>query len=298
MKKNKAIYLLLMLICAIPVTNSQDLIDLLDKEVPDDPQYTLATFKASRITFGQSVETRKARILEINVITKFWNTPNSQSQSFGADRVSARFGLEYAFTDRFTAGVGVATFDGTFNGFGKYRIIRQKEGNKGTPFGITFVQSASYLTRSFNRLVLPENSSERFSFASQLLIARKFTPNFSLQLAPTYVHRRSQQFPEDDNDHFALGIGARYKLGGHVSIASEYYYVANPINGVNTFGPFALGVNWEVSDLILQFTLTNTLSFDEATVISFSPKNFNFNNGNLHIGVSATYVLHFNKKNK
>jgi len=100
----------------------------------------------------------------------------------------------------------------------------------------------------------------------------------------------------DDNNHFALGFGARYKLGGHVAIATEYYYVANPITGVTTYDPFAIGVNWEVSDLILQFTLTNTLSFDESTTITFTPKNFNFNNGNLHIGVSATYVIQFNKK--
>ncbi len=298
MKNNKAIYLVLLLIFGIHVANSQDLIDLLDKEFPDEPQYTQATFKANRITFGQSIETRKARVLEFNVNTKFWNTPNSQSQSFAADRVTARFGLEYAFTDRFTAGIGGATFDGTFNAFGKYRLLRQRQDNDKTPFGITFVQSVSYLTRSFNHVILPEDSSERFSYTSQFLFARKFTPNFSLQLAPTYVYRASQQFPEDDNNHFAMGFGARYKLGGHVSIASEYYYVANPVEGIHGFGPFALGVNWEVSDLILQFSLTNTRSFDEATVITLTPNNFNFNDGNLHIGVSATYVFHFNKKQK
>jgi len=141
MKKNKAIYLVLMLIFAIPAVNSQDLIDILDKELPNDPQYTQATFKANRITFGQSVETRKARVLELNVITKFWNTPNSQSQSFAADRVSGRFGLEYAFSDRFTAGLGVATFDGTFNSFGKYRLIRQRDDHKKAPVGFHLLPS-------------------------------------------------------------------------------------------------------------------------------------------------------------
>jgi len=101
---------------------------------------------------------------------------------------------------------------------------------------------------------------------------------------------------EDDNNHFALGFGTRYKLGNHVSIASEYYYVANPVSGIHGFNPFALGVNWEVSDLILQFSLTNARSFDEATVITLTANNFNFNNGNLHIGVSATYVFHTNQK--
>ncbi len=297
MKKNNSfIYLGLALVFGIQSISAQDLFDILDKETPKIPIYTQATFKANRIVIGQSVETRKKGILEFNVHTKFWNIPDSQTQAFAADRVNARFALEYAISDRLTTGFGAGTFDGTFNLFGKYRLLRQRQDNNKTPFGITLVQSASYLTRSFNHVILPEDSSERFSYTSQVLLARKITPNFSFQVAPTFIHRTSQQFVEDDNNHFALGFGTRYKLGNHVSIASEYYYVANPVSGIHGFNPFALGVNWEVSDLILQFSLTNARSFDEATVITLTANNFNFNNGNLHIGVSATYVFHTNQK--
>jgi len=298
MKKNSLIALCLTFFFGLPIINAQELLEILDQESPQNPIYTQATFKANRILIGQSVETRKKGILEFNVHTKFWNIPNSQTQAFAADRVNARFGIDYAFTDRFSAGIGAGTFDGTFNAVGKYRLVRQRQDNNKSPFAVTLVQSASYLTRSFNHVILPEDSSERFSYTSQVLLARKFTPNFSLQIAPSFVHRTSQQFPEDDNNHFALGFGARYKLGNHVSIASEYYYVANRVRGIKGFSPFALGVNWEVSDLILQFSMTNARSFDESTFITLNALNFNFNNGNLHIGVSATYVFHLNQNRK
>ena len=300
MKRINFIYLLFLLIVGVQGLYAQDLLGKLDKELPDVTQYTQATFKAGRITFGQSVETRKKGVFEINVNTKFWNIPNSNTQAFGADRATTRFGLEYAVSDRFTTGIGVASFDGIFNSYLKYRLVRQKDSDKKAPLGITLFQSVSYQTRDFNHIDLQEGFSNRLSFASQLIIARKFDRNFSLQITPTFIRRNSEQFPDSPSNHFAIGFGARYKVGRHVSIVSEYYYVANPIendpNHLSFFDPFAIGVNWEVSDLILQFSMTNTRAFDEATNIVATFNNFNFNDGNLHIGVSATYVLHFNKK--
>ncbi|NAS29344.1 hypothetical protein GTQ40_00015 [Flavobacteriaceae bacterium R38] len=304
MKKSNFAYLFIIVVFIVSPINAQDLLEKLDKEFPDVPNYVLATFKGNRITFGQSVETRKKGVLEINAHTKFWNIPNSNTQAFGADRVTARFGFDYAISDRFTTGFGVATFDGIFNGLAKYRLVRQKNSGKKAPIGITLFQSVSYQSRSFNHIDLPNTFARRLSFTTQVILARKFDSNFSFQLTPTFIRRNSNQFEDSPNNHFALGFGARYKVGRHVSIASEYYYVANPVEDnsvddhLNFFNPFAIGVNWEVSDLILQFSLTNTRNFDEATNITKTFNNFNFNDGNLHIGVSAIYVFHLNKKRK
>lgn len=301
MKKINFTYLFVILLLATQSVIAQsDLLDKLEKEFPETTRYTQATFKGNRITFGQSVETRKKGTLELNLNTKFWNMPNSQTQNFGADRATTRFGIEYAISDRFTTGLGVGTFDGIFNGFGKFRLVRQKDSDKKAPIAVTLFQSISYQTRDFNHVDLQNSISDRLSFATQVILARKFDSNFSFQLAPTFIRRNSDQFIGEPNNHFALGFGTRYKVGNHVSIVSEYYYVANPIEDehLSFFGPFALGVNWDVRNVILQFSLTNTRSFDEATTISNTFNNFNFNNGNLHIGVSATYVLHLKNQQK
>lgn len=274
----------------------QDLLDILEKETPDMPMFTQATFKANRVVLGQSVETRKRGTMEFVFGTRYWNIPNNDaSQSFGADRFSAHFGLQYAFTDRFTFGAGVTTYDGIFNGFAKYRLVRQRE-DTNVPLGITLLGGASYFSRDFARYRLPDNSSERLSYVGQLIIARKFNRNLSLQISPTYIRTGSNQPIADAQNLFLLGFAGRYKLGNHVSIASEYGYLFNRDEGSEGYNLFSLGVNWEIADLILQFSMSNSKSFDDISNYTFNPNNFHFRPGGLHIGVNATYVLHLSKQ--
>ncbi|HEA23500.1 MAG TPA: hypothetical protein ENH87_21665 [Pricia antarctica] len=297
MKTNSSIFLSISFICCVQFVNGQDLLEILDNEINDTVRYTQATFKSNRIILGQSVETRKKGSLEFLLGTKYWNRADSEADrgSFAADLFTARFGMEYAFSDRFTLGAGVASFDGIIDGFGKYRLVRQREYSNKVPVSITLFQGTSFFTRSYSRIVLPE-SSDRFNFVSKVMIARKFSHDFSLQISPTYLHTNSRQLGYETNDYFALGLGGRYKLGNHVSVASEYNYVAGRNEGPQGYNTFVIGVNWEVSDLMLQFSATNAVTFDEAATILFGPENFNMKNGALHIGVSATYTLHLRKQ--
>jgi hypothetical protein len=155
----------------------------------------------------------------------------------------------------------------------------------------------SYRSKATDNINAFDSFGDRLSFTSHLLMARKFTPNFSLQVSPTLIHRNSALFEENPQTQFAIGFGGRYKVGHHVSIVSEYYYVANPLETINTYNAFALGVNWEVGDIILQFQLTNARAMVEDAFITQTTTNFNFNDGNLHFGFNATYILHL-KRNK
>ncbi len=279
--------------------NAQDLLDTLDKEYPDTPQYEFATFKASRISIGHSVETRKKGILEIQAFSRFWNIPNYRGQSFIADKLSTRLALEYGISDRLTLGAGGTTLDGVFDGFLKYKLIRQRSDGKGSPLSITLFQNGSYRSkrnRPFPDVNRFDEFSDKLAFTSQLLLARKFTPQFSMQISPTYIHRSSSVFNEDPNHQFAVGIGGRYKLDGHVSIVSDYFYVINPLESINSYDAFSLGVNWELSDVMLQFQLTNTRSMVEDAFITQTPNNFNFKDGNFVFGFNAIFVLHLSQK--
>lgn len=281
-----------LLLLTVSSVTAQDVLDILAKESPKVTLFAQATFKANRVVLGQSVETRKKGTLEFSLGTRYWNVPdNDRSQSFGADRFSANFNLGYAFTDRFTLGVGATSFDGVLNTFGKYRLVQQRLDGK-VPFGITLAQNFSFFTRDNIGFNLAENSANRLAYSSQLLIARKFDQNFSLQLAPTFIHSQSNLPIPGRNNLFLLGFAGRYKLGNHVSIASEYNYLVGRDQGEQGFNVFALGVNWEVSDLILQFSMTNAKGFDDISSHLFTRNNFTFRPGGLHIGVNATYVLH------
>ncbi len=290
-----------LLFCLNVSIQAQDLLDKLEQEYPDTPQYQLATFKASRISIGHSVETRKKGVLELQAFTRYWNIPNSSGQSFVADKMGARIGVEYGISNKLTFGGGWSTLDGIYDSFLKYKLIRQRSDGKGAPVSLSLFQNIAYRSErnpplvDINRF---DNFQDQLSFTTQLLLARKFTPQFSAQISPTYIHRSSSAFEDDPNNQFAIGVGGRYKIGGHVSIVSEYYYLINPLESITTYDAFALGVNWELSDVMLQFKLTNTWFFSEEAFITQTPNNFNFNDGNLTFGFNAIFVLHLNQKGK
>jgi len=294
MKAINKIFFLFTFLFGLQNGAAQSLLEELENEHTNDLEYTFATFKANRIGIGHSVETRKKGTLELVVGTRYWNIPSNSDnrKSFVVDRFSARFGLDYAISDRFTMGVGLSTFDAIGNVFGKYKLLRQVNKGKGSPIAITLFQGSSLLTRSYTNIVLPEKGADRFSYASQVIFARKFNRSFSLQLAPMYIRTNSLQANFDTNNHFVIGLGGRLRLGAHTTLTSEYYYVAGRDQGPQGYNPFSLGLNWEIGDVIFQFSLNNAKSFDETGTILYSPNNFNFNDGGLHVGVNFTYVIH------
>jgi opacity protein-like surface antigen len=277
---------------------TQDMLTKLEKEYPIKPIYELATFKTTRIGLGHSIEMRKKGALEISLFNRFWNREDDSRKRVVPDEVSLRFGLNYAITDNFTIGGGYTNFDGITDGFIKYKILRQQKNTSKAPVSIVFFQGVSNRNKvDFESNLYAEDeiiNSNVYSFVSQALIAKKFNQNFSIQLTPTFIHRDKSIFIDQPKNQFAVGLGARYKLGGHISLVSEYYYTINPVSANN---PFMIGVNWELSHLLLQFQMTNTRSFVEDAFITQTQNTFNFADGNFHFGFNAIFVLHA-KKNK
>jgi hypothetical protein len=275
------------------------LLEKLNNEFPNKPVYEIATFKTTRIGLGHSIETRKKGALEISMYNRYWNLPTATSESFLADKVSTRFGLDYAFTDNFTIGLGYTNFDEISEGFLKYKLIKQQSGAKKGPFSITLFQGISHRKTESVGGTLYEpttSSSDNYAFTSQVLIAKKINSKFSVQVSPTFIYRNKESFIDENNSQFAVGFGARHKISGHASIVSEYYYVTNPLKSVTSFAPFMVGVNWELSHLMLQFHVTNARNYAEDTFITQTTHNFNFKDPNLHFGFNATFVLHTSKK--
>ena len=287
MKNRNRLIIFGFFIINVSIVGAQSLLDQLKEEVKDSIFYTQATFKGTRVGVGHSVETRKKNVLEISVMNRFWNLPTETSNSFIADRMSSRFGLDYSFTDRLTYGVGFSTLNNVLDNYLKYRLIRQQDGGP-NKLSLTVLQSATHRSIPGNTNA---NFNDRLSFTTQLLLARKFTRHFSFQITPTFIHRSRVSSDLDDNNQFAIGFAGRYRLKGHVSIFSEYFYVANELESVETFGVFSLGVNWELSDLLLQFKMTNTGNFVEDAFITQTRRNFNFRDGNFFFGFHATYFI-------
>ena len=295
MKNKYIINFFILLFIGVSNVNAQSLLDKLDKEFPDIPVYKIATFKTTRIGIGHSIETRKKGALEISLYNRYWNIPNFEGQRFLADEVSTRYGLDYAFTDNFTIGLGYTNHDKVFDGLLKYKILKQQKESKKMPFSFTFVQGFSK-RESTSSTLYNTTKQNKYAFTSQALFARKINTNLSVQITPTFIHRKSSSSDNTSNNQFAIGFGGRHKIGGHASIVSEYYYVSNPLKSIKTYNVFLVGINWELSHLMLQFHATNARSFVEDTFITQTTNNFNTKDGNFHFGFNATFVLHTKKK--
>lgn len=131
------------------------------------------------------------------------------------------------------------------------RLLQQRLYRKKSPLAITLFQNFSFWSRQFTGVELRDDFLDKTAFTIQLLIARKLNSNFSLQVSHTFVHRSLSSNSIDDNTHFVVGFWGRYKISYHLSIVFEYYYLANKLESIDTYGAFALGANWEVSSLIL-----------------------------------------------
>jgi hypothetical protein len=124
------------------------------------------------------------------------------------------------------------------------------------------------------------NNIERYSYWSQVLVARKFTEKLSLQLMPTLIHVNKVEDPSIPNQLFALGAGGRYKLSQRVTLSAEYYYTMRELEddeddddgGIGGFpypyrNALSFGVDIETGGHVFQFHLTNARGMVEKQFI-------------------------------
>ena len=266
-------------------TAQDDLMSMLDEEQSKEPVYTMATFKASRLINGQTIETISKNHLNFWISHRF-GAVNSGfiANFFGLDEAKIRLGLEYGLTDRWLVGAGRSSLEKTYDLYTKYKVLRQS--NK-MPVTVTAMAGwgintmpTGYVMESGSTMKF-NNNIERYSYWSQVLVARKFTEKLSLQLMPTLIHVNKVEDPSIPNQLFALGAGGRYKLNQRITLSAEYYYSIREFEDEDdedddeTNGNFpypyrnalSLGVDIETGGHVFQFHLTNARGMVEKQFI-------------------------------
>jgi hypothetical protein len=277
----RIIVTVLLLTCVHALLAQDDLLNELSGE--EQSAYTLATFKGTRVVNGHSVETRPEGTLEFIISHRFGTLNSGAYNLWGLDVSTIRLGLEYGITDRLSAGIGRSSFDKTYDLYGKYKLLRQLE--QGFPITVTAFGSVLYnssLTRNFPEL----ESSDALAYAAQILIARKFSSGFSLQLAPTLVHRNTVDQAIEENTLFALGIGGRARITRSVSLNAEYYPRLNEHPDNPNFDALGFGVEIETGGHVFQLIFTNTLGMMERRMVAQTSNDFF--DGGIHFGFNIT----------
>ncbi len=289
---------LLTAVCLLGITSSyaqtDSLMDMLDKTAPLSKKETVsATFKATRIINGSSVENLGAGVLDFRISHRFGQLNQGSQNFFGLDDATTRLGLDYGITKWLMVGIGHNTLNKEDDGFVKLKLLTQRK--QGMPVSVSYFGNISIQTTPAPTLPAGDTweYSNRLFFTNQVLVARKFNDWLSLQLMPTIVHYNLVDSTNSDNNTFAIGVGGRIKVSRRIAITGEYYYRLNNTdmlyNGSKTYDYASIGIDIETGGHVFQLMLTNAPGMTERTFIGQTTDSWS--KGDIHFGFNISRVF-------
>jgi hypothetical protein len=282
-----------MLLCFSVVLwgQEEDLLALLGEEETVD--YTFATFKANRIINLHSVENTAKGVLDVKISHRFGELNGGFYELFGIDQANIRIGGDYGINDRLMIGGGRSNFEKTYDAFIKYKLLRQSSGKQKMPFTLSALSTIAVKTVNFQDPNRENYFSSRLYYTYQLLLGRKFSESFSLQLTPTMVHRNLVKTVQEKNDVYALGVGGRLKLTKRLSINSEYIYIFPEQLASEYRNSLSLGLDIETGGHVFQLHFTNSTSMIEKGFVTET--NGEWLKGDIHFGFNVSRVISLQK---
>ncbi len=146
--------------------------------------------------------------------------------------------------------------------------MKLKSQSSSFPFNIV-----GYATANINTQVRKDRFpflkfEDRLSYATQLLVSRRFNNNFSFELAPTFVRQNLVLEPLQKHNQIALGAGARMKLSKRMSINLDYVYNFSRYKKSIYSNPLTIGLDVETGGHVFQLLFSNAQSTNEPGFIS------------------------------
>ena len=186
------------------------------------------TFGSVWLMDNQTVMVPIKGTLQMDIQHRFGTVDKGKKDVWGLFAPSnIRIGFNYSPFNKLFVGAGITKERTQIDFNAKYALFRQTVNNK-IPVSVSF----------FGNLVIDarEKSNfrygvDRFSYFSQLIVARKITQNFSAQVAPSFSWFNNVEAYVDDNGkiqkkmnngHFAISVLGRYKVTEKSAIIVGY----------------------------------------------------------------------------
>ena len=274
--------------------NLDSLLNVQKGSAPQRDEVT-GTFKGTRIINLQSVEKAAPGTLQLIIQHRFGAVNGGGYEFFGLDQATMRLGLEYGVNRALALGLGRSTLEKNYDGYAKVSLLRQSRGGRSVPVSLAYFSSV--VLRGLKDQPGEKNGPyHRLSYTHQLLLARKVSDRFSIELTPTFIHKNQVDYTADPNNLFAIGVGGRFKLSKRMSFNIEYIDRVPPDRSASptfnkNFNSFSLGFDIETGGHVFQLHLTNSLSMLEKGFITETSESWG--NGGIHLGfnISRDFVL-------
>lgn len=228
-------------------------------------------FESSTLVDNQTNIVFQKNTLEIMMQHRFdyLNRDNSLLGIYGSANI--RIGASYSILDWLNVGYGITKTNITSDFSVKAALLRQTRSGR-IPVSVTYYGNMAIDGRSVDlKEPLPQPNvdagyfvlkQDRYSYFHQLIIAKRFNSDLSLQIAPSLTHFNAVNYGYE-NDRFSIAFGGRYKISPQTSIIFDYTQPITkldnpdyPNKSLNNAG-FSLGAEFSTSGHAFQIFIAN-----------------------------------------
>lgn len=225
-------------------------------EVFDESPGDKDMFRSSTLVNMQTVQTGVPGSWEFHIRHRFGYVKADQSlirNFLGTDGVAnIRFSFQFPLGSRGMLGIARTKSGKTYEMEGKYRFLDQSTDNR-RPFALAVYVNVACMSDDFppvsqfayfgdGRQRFTYELAHRFSYSSQLILARKFKERFRALLIPSFQYYNLVT-PGYQNHRLGLAAGGSVALSTKASVVAEYHYRfgRKPENGLF---PATLGIEF------------------------------------------------------
>lgn len=249
------------------------------------------TFKSNVIIDNQTVMVPLKKTFEFNIMHRFGTVNNGYSDFYGLFApANIRLGFNYTPIDNLQVGFGITKERMQWDGNVKYALLKQTV-SESCPVSVTYYgdMAVSSLPKKGNFV----SDDDRYSYFNQLIIARKVTKKFSVQVAPSlsyfnnvdgYLASDGTIKPKMNNVHCAIATLGSYMFTDALGIIANYDQPLTQHKSENPQPNISFGLQI--------VTITHSFQIFVGNFQSILPQSNNFNNQNDY--TQSRYLIGFN----
>lgn len=225
----RSCFLVLLLLSALVPTQAQDI-------NPDSVQALYIhsrglqrvgnTFESIWLIDNQTTLVPLRKTFEFDILHRFGVVTNGYRDFFGVYAPSnIRLGFGYTPFHNVMVGLGFTKDRLLWDAWLKYALLEERNG---APVSVTYYGNMAADTRPKENFT---NTTDRYSFFHQLMVARKVTRDFSVQASVSlshfnavegYVNADREVVGKMKNDHLAVSLLGRYKISDAFAFIANY----------------------------------------------------------------------------
>lgn len=247
-------------------------------------QEVYRTFKDTRVINTSSTETLRKNQLDVRIGHRFGDFAGRDGgwpTFYGLETASdVLIGAEYGFSDRLMAGLfrtkGAGPLKQLLNLTSKYKVVGQDD-SKPVSLALAFTTSISTMQSSDIEGSISNfgQFAHRLVYNAQVIVARKLSNNFAVQLVPAYTHRNLVDL-DDTNGIISLGIASRIQLTKVMGLIIDYTMLFSDLRTNNNgyYAPLGIGLEFDTGGHVFQINMTNSTGLVETDYIPFTRSNW------------------------